>query len=114
VPAEEPVKKKKKPKTPPPDTTDQAANPAPGVSAVGQLSSGDPAEFRRLTAESIASVERGLQSINRTLDESEQKTADHIKEFIKEAKTAMDSDDVDGAHTLVSKARILLNELTGN
>jgi 2,3-bisphosphoglycerate-independent phosphoglycerate mutase len=82
------------------------------VSAIGQLSSGDPAEFRRQTEDSIAAVERGLKTINRALDESEQKTADHIREFIKEAKAALASGDVDGAHTLADKARVLLKELT--
>jgi len=112
-PTAQPVRKKKK--TPPPaDTTQQAANPnpSPEVSAIGQLSSGDPVELRRKTVDSIASVEVGLQRINRTLDDSEQKTADHIREFIKEAKTALASGDVDGAHTLTDKARVLLNELT--
>jgi hypothetical protein len=105
------VKKKKKTQ-PPADTTQQAANPSPEVSAIGQLSSGDPVELRRQTVDSIASVEVGLQRINRTLDDSEQKTADHIREFIKEAKAALASGDVDGAHTLTDKARVLLNELT--
>jgi len=110
-PTEQPVKKKKKTQ-PPADTTQQAANPSPEVSAIGQLSSGDPVELRRQTVDSIASVEVGLQRINRTLDDSEQKTADHIREFIKEAKAALASGDVDGAHTLTDKARVLLNELT--
>jgi len=110
-PTEQPVKKKKKTQ-PPADTTQQAANPSPEVSAIGQLSSGDPIELRRQTVDSIASVEVGLQRINRTLDDSEQKTADHIREFIKEAKAALASGDVDGAHTLTDKARVLLNELT--
>jgi outer membrane biosynthesis protein TonB len=115
LPAQKPAAKKKKPK--PADTTEQAANTAPNpsseVSAVGKLSSGDPADLRRQTQDSIASVELGLKNINRTLDDQEQKTADHIREFIKEAKTALDSGDVDGAHTLTDKARVLLNELTG-
>jgi outer membrane biosynthesis protein TonB len=112
-PAEQPVKKKKKPK-PPADTTQQAATTTsnPEVSAIGQLSSGDPAEMRRQTEDSIASIEHGLQGINRTLDDQEQKTADHIREFIKEAKAALASGDVDGAHTLTGKAKVLLNELT--
>lgn len=113
-PTEQPVRKKKKSK-PPADTTQQAANPnpSPEVSAIGQLSSGDPVELRRQTVDSIASVEVGLQRINHTLNDSEQKTADHIREFIKEAKAALASGDVDGAHTLTDKARVLLNELTG-
>ena len=112
-PAQKPVTRKKKPK--PSDTTEQAANPNPNpeVSAIGQLSSGDPVELQRQTAESIASIESELKKINRSLDESEQKTADHIREFIKEARDALNSGDVDGAHTLADKARVLLNELTG-
>lgn len=109
--AQKPVVKKKKPK--PPDTTEQAANPTPEVSAIGQLSSGDPADFRLQTQDSIAAIEQGLQKINRNLDDSEKKTADHIREFIKEAKEALATGDVDGAHTLADKARVLLNELTG-
>ncbi len=111
-PVQKPVAKKKKPK--PADTTDQAANSSPEVSAIGQLSSGDPADFRRQTEDSINSVEQGLKNINHPLGEQEQKTADHIREFIKQAKAAMASGDVDGAHTLASKARVLLNELTNN
>jgi ribosomal protein S20 len=89
-----------------------AANPNPAVSAIGELSSGDPANFRRQTEESIAAIERGLNSINRTLNDSEQKTADHIREFLKQAKAALASGDVDGAHTLAAKAKVLLDELS--
>jgi hypothetical protein len=110
LPVQKPVVKKKKPK--PADTTEQAANTNPEVSAIGQLSSGDPAELRRQTENSIASTEQGLKNINRNLDDQEQKTADHIREFIKEAKVALTSGDVDGAHTLADKAHVLLNELT--
>jgi hypothetical protein len=109
LPVQKPVVKKKKPK--PADTTDQAANTNPEVSAVGHLSSGDPADLRSQTVDSIASTERGLQNINRNLDDGEKKTADHIREFIKEARAALASGDVDGAHTLADKARVLLNEL---
>lgn len=110
LPVQKPVAKKKKPK--PADTTEQAANTNPEVSAIGQLSSGDPADLRRQTEDSIASTELGLKNINRNLDDQEKKTADHIREFIKEAKAALTSGDVDGAHTLADKAHVLLNELT--
>ena len=86
--------------------------PAPGVSAIGQLSSGDPSDYRQQTADSINSIEKGLNGITRMLNDSEQKTADHIREFLKQAREALSTGDVDGAHTLAAKARILLNELT--
>ncbi len=94
--------------------TEVAANPAPnpGVSAIGQLSSGDPADFRKETEDSIAATERGLNGITRTLNDAEQKTADHLREYLKQAKAALASGDVDGAHTLAAKAKVLLQELT--
>ena len=94
------------------NTTEEAANPNPGVSAIGQLSSGNPADYRRETEDLIAATDRGLLGITRPLNDTEQKTADHIREFLKEAKTALTSGDVDGAHTLAAKAKVLLAELT--
>jgi len=85
--------------------------PGPEVSIIGQLSSGDPVSYRQSTEQAIASIERGVNSINRGLSDSDQKTADQIREFLKEARTALASGDVDGAHTLAAKAQVLLNEL---
>jgi outer membrane biosynthesis protein TonB len=118
LPPKPPAKHKKKnsngapaANTPP---TQEAANPAPnpGVSAIGQLSSGDPEDFKKETEDSIAAIERGLNGITRTLSDTEQKTAEHIRDFLKQAKTALASGDVDGAHTLAAKAKVLLEELT--
>jgi len=83
-----------------------------GVSAIGQLSSGEPSDLSRQTLDYIAATERGVNNLNRTLSEPEQKTVAHIREFLKQARTALASGDVDGAHTLAEKARILLGELT--
>jgi hypothetical protein len=86
--------------------------PIPSVPAVGQLSSGDPADFKNETQDLIAATERGLNGIHRALSDAEQKTADHIRDFLKQAKTALAGGDVDGAHTLAAKAKVLLQELT--
>jgi len=85
----------------------------PEVSAlVGPLSSGDPGTYRQQTEANIASIERGLNGINHPLNDSDQKTADQIREFLKQARTALDSGDVDGAHNLAAKAQVLLAALT--
>jgi hypothetical protein len=94
--------------TPPPSPV--ATTPA--VSAIGTLSSGDPADVKQETQDSIASIEKDLNSINRSLDAPDQKTADQIREFLKQARAALASGDVDGAHTLAAKAKVLLAELT--
>ncbi len=110
-PPKPPVKHKK----PAAKTTEQAAaDTSPGVSAIGQLSTGAPSDLRRLTSDSIAAIERGLNGITRTLNDQEQKTAAQIREYLKQAKEALATGDVDGAHTLAEKAKVLLAELVGS
>jgi len=62
--------------------------------------------------DSIAATERQLNGIDRVLSKQEQKTARQVREFLKQAREALNSGDVDGAHTLAAKARVLLGELT--
>lgn len=95
-----------------PKNTEQASNgSAPRVSAIGQLSPGDPSELRSQTEQTIASTDQGLKSITRTLNDQEQKTAAQIREFLKQARAALATGDVDGAHTLAVKAKVLLTEI---
>jgi hypothetical protein len=82
------------------------------VSAIGQLSSGDPSNSRGDTEDSILAIEKGINSLTRPLDDNEQKTADHVREFLKQARQALGTGDVDGAHNLAAKAKVLLDELT--
>jgi hypothetical protein len=91
---------------------EQASNgAAPEVSAIGQLSSGDPSDLRNQTEDSIASTQRGVNNLNRQLNDQELKTVAQIREFLKQARTALTTGDVDGAHTLALKAKVLLSEL---
>jgi hypothetical protein len=83
----------------------------PAGSALGQLSTGAPSDLHRSVDESIASTERGLNNIGRSLNDQEQKTALQIHEFLKQAKDALNNNDIDGAKTLASKAKVLLSEL---
>ncbi|MFP5276492.1 MAG: hypothetical protein ACLGPM_05215 [Acidobacteriota bacterium] len=113
-PVRRPVRRRHHPAAPQTknSTEEVAANGTPGVSAIGQLSSGDPIDERTDTSESILAIEKSLNGIHRSLSSSEQKTADHIREFLKQARQALASGDVDGAHTLAAKAKVLLDELT--
>ncbi len=81
------------------------------MSAIGQLSSGEPSDLREQTENSLAATEHGLNSINRSLSGPEKKTAAQIREFLKQARVALASGDVDGASTLAEKAKVLLGEL---
>jgi hypothetical protein len=109
-PPPKPPVRHRKPVTPATPAPELSAG-SPGVSAIGQLSSGDPSDQRQQTMNSIAATERGLNGISRKLSDQEQKTAAQITEFLKQAREALASGDVDGAHTLAAKAKVLLGEL---
>jgi hypothetical protein len=108
------------PKKPAQTTTNQAqptqvaangSGAAPSVSAIGELSSGDAGNLRSQTEELINNTEKGVNSINRTLNDSETKTVAQIHEFLKQAREAFNTGDIDGASTLAKKAKVLLTEL---
>jgi outer membrane biosynthesis protein TonB len=112
APAPKP-KPKHKPKPADADQNAQtAANPPSAVSAEGSFSTGEPADLRKQTNDSITDTERGLNGITRQLNDQEKKTSEQIREFLKQARAALTTGDVDGAHTLAQKARVLLAELT--
>ncbi|HEY6488377.1 MAG: hypothetical protein WCC26_02980 [Terracidiphilus sp.] len=94
--------------------TEQAssASVSTEVSAIGQLSPADPPDLRVQTVESLSSTEHGIKDINRPLNDQEKKTLSQIKEFLKQARTALNSGDIDGAHTLALKAKVLLGEIS--
>lgn len=98
----------------PAQTTEQASNASPEVPAIGpdSLSSGAPADLKNETQNMIADTERGLNGINRKLNDTETKTYAQIREFLKQAKSALSTSDVVGAHGLAVKAKVLLNELS--
>lgn len=102
--------------TPAGATTQQAAaGEPPEMSPIGQLSSanehsGTPA--RSEIQDLITTTENGLKGIKRSLNSDEQLTATQIRTFLSKAKQALDQDDLDGANTLATKAKVLLDELT--
>ena len=114
-PQEEPKPVKHSARHPKAETGKSAEQPsnaqAGGVSAIGQLSSGSSGDQRYQTEQSIAATDQGLKRITRGLNDQEQKTAAQIREFLKQARTALNAGDVDGAHTLAVKAGVLLGEL---
>ena len=105
--------------TPPPANEPPAAEVASGqpseMSPIGQLSTtnGDSNTADRHTiSDQIDSTENTLNGIKRTLTSDEQKTVTQIRTFITRARDALKVDDLDGARTLSTKAKLLLEELT--
>jgi hypothetical protein len=98
-----------------PATQTVAAPQPPTASPIGQLTTGDSAAGERTkheTADLIASTQQGLNGIKRTLSPEEKVTAAQIVTFLKQAQQALDNGDTDGGHTLATKAKLLLDELT--
>jgi len=92
----------------------QVANEAPPAeeNAFGDFKTPETPDTKKQTENSIAEVEKGLSGINRRLNDTEEKTSIQIKEFLKEARTALSSGDLDGAKNLALKAKALLGELS--
>ena len=111
-PPSEPVKKPPKHRRPSNTNTQiAAAGPPPAVPAAGNLSTSDPTNQRQQTDASIEQTEKALNGITRKLNDQEQKTAAQIREFIKQAREALTSNDINAARILAEKAKVFLDEL---
>jgi hypothetical protein len=97
-------------------STQQAATgEAPAVSPIGQLSTaGDSSSTlsKHDIQDTIDATEKGVNDLKRTLSTAEQETTVQIRTFLAKARQALAQDDLDGAHTLAVKAKVLLDELT--
>jgi type IV secretory pathway VirB10-like protein len=95
--------------------TQASAGTPSDISPIGQLTSGGDAtniQQRRDIEQLINNTESGLNNIKRSLNNNEQETSTQIKSFLIKAKQALTDNDLDGAHTLATKAKVLLDELT--
>jgi hypothetical protein len=97
--------------SPPSGQVAEAAPPAE-VSAGGSFSTPEEPDSKKQMENSIAEIERGLNSIGRKLSDQEEKTSMQIREFLKQARTALGTGDIEGAKNLATKARALLGELS--
>ncbi len=89
------------------------AAPAPAeVSAGGSFGTPEEPDSKKQMENSIADIERGLNAIGRKLSDQEEKTSMQIREFLKQARTALGTGDIEGAKNLATKAKALLGELS--
>lgn len=100
-----------------PAPTPAPATDAPPIAAVeenalGKLETPEGPDSKKQTENSIAEVERGLNGLGRKLNDQETKTSTQIREFLKQARTALAGGDIAGANTLAGKAKALLGELS--
>jgi ribosomal protein S20 len=93
-----------------------AAAPAPptaGEVAIGSLTAGGEAspQTKQEAAELIASSEKRLSAMSAQKAEEEKAQVSKVKNFLKDAQDALKSGDAEGAKTLATKAKLLLDDL---
>jgi hypothetical protein len=83
--------------------------------SIGQLTAAptpDSSGSRQQAADLIDSTQRGVNGLH-NLNGDQSKTVAQIRSFLDQAQRALHNGDLDGAHTLATKAKTLLDELTG-
>ena len=86
----------------------------PATTPIGELSAAPNTQGLPSSASighEIQSLQTQLDNIHHALNASQQNTAAQIRTFLAKAENALQAGDLDGAHTLTVKARVLLSEL---
>lgn len=96
----------------PADTTAAPTTP-PEADPIGSLSLGGEASPRaqQEASEMIASIEQRLGALPSSKARQERSQVSRIRNFRRQAQEALNSGDVEGAKTLATKARLLLDDL---
>jgi hypothetical protein len=88
------------------------AEPSPEVSAIGALTAGEEAnpQTKQEAADLIASVERRLNALPSQTEEDKVQIS-KVRNFWRDAHDALKSGDAEGAMTLATKAKLLLDDM---
>jgi len=109
-------RKKPAPKAPVPEPVQIAAvapPPTPEETAIGALTAGGETnpQTKQEAADLITSSEKRLNALPAQKDEDEKAQVSKVKNFLKDAQDALKSGDAEGAKTLATKAKLLLDDL---
>lgn len=86
----------------------------PATTPIGQLSAAPNTQglpSSKSIGNEIQWIQGQLKNIHHALDAKQQRTASEIQTFLAKATNALQAGDLDGAHTLTVKARVLLSEI---
>ena len=115
---EKPKREKKKPapKAPAPEPVQIAAvtpPPSPEETAIGALTAGGEAnpQTKQEATDLIASSEKRLNALPTQKAEDEKAQVSKVRNFLKDAQEALKTGDAEGAKTLATKAKLLLDDL---
>jgi ribosomal protein S20 len=87
--------------------------PTPEETAIGALTAGGEAnpQTKQEAADLIASSEKRVNALPAQKSEEEKSQVSKVKNFLKDAEDALKSGDAEGAKTLATKAKLLLDDL---
>jgi hypothetical protein len=88
-------------------------NPPPDVSAIGALTAGgeENPQTKQDAADLIASIEKRLNGLSAQTAEEQKAQISKVRNFWRDAQAALNSGDAEGAMTLATKAKLLLDDL---
>ena len=107
-------KKKPAPKVAPAEpVVASVAPPSPEETAIGALTAGGEAspQTKQEAADLIASIEKRLNALSPQKAEEQKAQVSKVRNFWKDAQEALKSGDAEGAKTLATKAKLLLDDL---
>jgi hypothetical protein len=106
-------KRKPAPKVAPPEPAVVASTPPPEETAIGSLSAGGEAnpQTKQEASDLIASIEKRLNALSPQKVEEQKAQVSKVRNFWKDAQEALKSGDAEGAKTLATKAKLLLDDL---
>jgi ribosomal protein S20 len=119
VPVATSAKPKREKKKPPPKVVTPepvqvaSAAPSPEETAIGALTAGGEAnpQTKQEAADLIASSEKRLNALSAQKAEEQKAQVSKVRNFLKDAQDALKSGDAEGAKTLATKAKLLLDDL---
>lgn len=94
--------------------TATAGEEPPASTPIGQLSAAPNTQglpSSKSIENEIQWIQQQLKNIHHALDAKQQRTESQIQTFLAKATNALQAGDLDGAHTLTVKARVLLGEI---
>jgi ribosomal protein S20 len=90
-----------------------SAEPPPDVAAIGALTAGEDAnpQTKQEASDLITSTEKRLNGLSAQMVEDEKAQISKVKNFLRDAQDALKSGDAEGAKTLATKAKLLLDDM---
>jgi len=97
----------------PPAQVASVEAPSPEQTAIGALSTGGDAspQAQKEAGDLIASIDKRLNALSAQKAESDKAQISKIRNFQRQAQEALSSGDAEGAKTLATKAKLLLDDI---